>query len=149
MNQEANYVESWPNTTSAWAGWSRFDIPVDRYGGVHSLLICTSRTLGSTTCHQTIQQDKTYSAKYQKADRASTLFTLWIWICRVEPYRSLRLQFSVLLACQEAFFTPSFQLRLSLLCCNQPPLTAFTWKELENTGAIGRQRWTYKRLWNN
>jgi hypothetical protein len=40
------YVESWPNTTSAWAGWSRFDIPVDRYGGVHSLLHCTSITLG-------------------------------------------------------------------------------------------------------
>jgi hypothetical protein len=33
--QEAKYVESWPNTTSAWAGWSRFDIPVNRYGGVH------------------------------------------------------------------------------------------------------------------
>ncbi len=31
--QEAKYVERWPNTTSAWAGWSRFDIPVDRYGG--------------------------------------------------------------------------------------------------------------------
>jgi hypothetical protein len=30
--QEAKYMESWPNTTSAWAGWSRFDIPVDRYG---------------------------------------------------------------------------------------------------------------------
>jgi hypothetical protein len=39
-------LECWPNTTSAWAGWSRFDIPVDRYGGVHSLLRCTSRTLG-------------------------------------------------------------------------------------------------------
>jgi hypothetical protein len=47
--QEAKYVESWPNTTSAWAGWSRFDIPVDRYGEVHSLLICTSSTLGSPT----------------------------------------------------------------------------------------------------
>ncbi len=33
--QEAKHVESWPNTTSAWAGWSRFDIPVDRYAGVH------------------------------------------------------------------------------------------------------------------
>ncbi len=31
---EAKYVERWPNTTSAWAGWSRFDIPVDRYGMV-------------------------------------------------------------------------------------------------------------------
>jgi hypothetical protein len=39
INQEAKYVESWPNTTSARAGWSRFDIPVDRYGRVHSLLI--------------------------------------------------------------------------------------------------------------
>jgi hypothetical protein len=39
--QEAKYVESWPNTTSAWFGWSRFDIPVDRYGRVHSLLLCT------------------------------------------------------------------------------------------------------------
>jgi hypothetical protein len=25
--QEAKYVERWPNTTSAWAGWSRFDLP--------------------------------------------------------------------------------------------------------------------------
>ncbi len=47
--QEAKYVESWPNTTSAWAGWSRFAIPVDRYDGVHSLLICTSSTLVSPT----------------------------------------------------------------------------------------------------
>ncbi len=31
--------------TSAWAGWSRFDIPLNRYGGVHSLLFGTS-TLG-------------------------------------------------------------------------------------------------------
>jgi hypothetical protein len=31
--------------TSAWAGWRRFNIPVDRYGGVHSLLICTSSTV--------------------------------------------------------------------------------------------------------
>jgi hypothetical protein len=29
-SQEAKYVECWPNTTSAWAGWSRFDIPMDR-----------------------------------------------------------------------------------------------------------------------
>jgi hypothetical protein len=50
-SQEAKYVESWPNMTSAWAGWSRFDILVDTYGGVHSLLICTSITLGSPTCH--------------------------------------------------------------------------------------------------
>jgi hypothetical protein len=34
QTQEAKYVESWPNSTSAWAGWSRFDSPVDRYGGV-------------------------------------------------------------------------------------------------------------------
>jgi hypothetical protein len=32
--------------TSALAGWSRFDIPVDRHGAVHSLLICTSSILG-------------------------------------------------------------------------------------------------------
>jgi hypothetical protein len=44
-SQEAKYVERWPNTTSAWDGWSRVDIPVDRYGGVHSLLICTSSPL--------------------------------------------------------------------------------------------------------
>jgi hypothetical protein len=58
--QEAKYVERWSNTTSAWAGWSRFDIPVDRYGGVHSLLLCTSSPLGSSTCHQASQQGKTY-----------------------------------------------------------------------------------------
>ncbi len=51
LTQEAKNVESWPNTTSAWAGWSRFDIPVDRYGGVHSLLLCTRITLGTPTCH--------------------------------------------------------------------------------------------------
>jgi hypothetical protein len=76
--QEAKYVESWRNTASAWAGWSRFDIPVDRYGGVHSLLISTSSTLGSPTCHQSTQQDNAYRAKYQKADRASNLCTLWL-----------------------------------------------------------------------
>jgi hypothetical protein len=75
--QEAKYIERWPNTTSALAGWSRFDIPLDRYGGVHSQLICTSITLGSSTCHQASQQGNTYWAKYQKADRASTLVTLW------------------------------------------------------------------------
>jgi hypothetical protein len=75
--EEAKYLESWPSTTSAWAGWSRFDILVDRYGEVHSLLICTSSLLGSPTCYQASQQDNTYRAKYQKADRASTLCTLW------------------------------------------------------------------------
>jgi hypothetical protein len=50
-DQEAKKVEGWPNMTSAWAGWSRFDIPVGRYGGIHSLLICTSSPLGSPTCH--------------------------------------------------------------------------------------------------
>ncbi len=75
--QEAKYVERWPNTASAWAGWSRFDIPVDRYGRVRSLLICTSITLGSSTCHQASQQGNTYWAKYQKAYRASALVTLW------------------------------------------------------------------------
>jgi hypothetical protein len=59
-SQEAKYVESWPNTSSAWAGWSIFDIPVDRYGGVHSWPICTSSTLGFPTCHQASQQDNTY-----------------------------------------------------------------------------------------
>jgi hypothetical protein len=74
--QEAKYVERWPNTTSAWAGWSRFDIPVDRYAGVHPLLRWPSSPLGSPTCHQASQQEITYSTKYQKADRASTLGTL-------------------------------------------------------------------------
>ncbi len=46
---EVKYVERWPNTTSAWAGWSRFDIPVDRYGGVLSQLFWTSSTLGFPT----------------------------------------------------------------------------------------------------
>jgi hypothetical protein len=76
-SQEAKYVERWPNTTSAWAGWSRFDIPVDNYDGVHSLLICTSSPLVSPTCHQASQQENTYCTKYQKADWASTLVTLW------------------------------------------------------------------------
>ncbi len=49
--QEAKHVEGWPNTTSAWAGWTRFDIPVDRYGGVHSLLVFTSSTLEPPSCH--------------------------------------------------------------------------------------------------
>jgi hypothetical protein len=50
--QEAKYIERWPNTTSACAGWRRFDIPVDMYGGVHSLLQCSSSTLGSPTSKQ-------------------------------------------------------------------------------------------------
>jgi hypothetical protein len=60
LTQEAKYVERWPNTVSAWAVWSRFDIPVDRYGRLRSQLICTSITLGSSTCHQASQQENTY-----------------------------------------------------------------------------------------
>jgi hypothetical protein len=48
--QDAKYLESWPNTTSAWADWRRFNIPVDRSDGVHSQL-CDSNKLGSPTCH--------------------------------------------------------------------------------------------------
>jgi hypothetical protein len=58
--QEAKYVEGWPKTTSAWAGWSRFDIPVERNDGVHSLLICTSSPLGFPVCHRASQLDNTY-----------------------------------------------------------------------------------------
>jgi hypothetical protein len=87
-SQEAKYVERWPNTTSAWAGWIRFDIPVDRYGRVHSLLHCTSRTLGSSTCHEASQQGNTYWAKYQKAYRASTLCTLWPGAARLTDLAS-------------------------------------------------------------
>ncbi len=47
--QEAKYLESWPSTTSAWAGWSRFDIPVDRYDGVHSLLILIEQNIKKRT----------------------------------------------------------------------------------------------------
>jgi hypothetical protein len=43
--QEAKYVESWPNTTSAWADRGRFYIPADKPNRVHSLLICTGCTL--------------------------------------------------------------------------------------------------------
>ncbi len=60
LSKEAKYVESWPNTISAWAGLRRFDIPVDRYYGVQSLLIFTSSTLESPTCHRASQQDNTY-----------------------------------------------------------------------------------------
>jgi hypothetical protein len=52
QSQEAKFIERWPNMTSAWAGWKRFDIQVDRSGGEHSLLLCT------TTCAS--QQDNTY-----------------------------------------------------------------------------------------
>jgi hypothetical protein len=55
--QEAKYIESWPNTTVL----GKFDIPMDRPDGVHALLICTSSTLGSPTCHQASRlQDNTY-----------------------------------------------------------------------------------------
>jgi hypothetical protein len=54
--QEAQYVESWPNTTSAWAGWRGFDTPVDRYDdGEHSLLQYTGV---SFLLHS--QQENTY-----------------------------------------------------------------------------------------
>jgi hypothetical protein len=33
-------VECWPDTTSAWASWGKFDIPVGRCDGVHILLQC-------------------------------------------------------------------------------------------------------------
>jgi hypothetical protein len=38
VDQEAKYEECWPNTISPRALWRGFDTPVDRYGGVHSLL---------------------------------------------------------------------------------------------------------------
>ncbi len=41
------------------------------------MLHCTSITLVSPTCHQASQQVNTYWKKYQKADRAITLVTLW------------------------------------------------------------------------
>jgi hypothetical protein len=49
--KEAKYIEIWPHTTSAWAGWRRFDIPVDKSCEVSvlSFLLYTSSTLGSTT----------------------------------------------------------------------------------------------------
>ncbi len=100
-NQEARYVERWPNTTSTWAGWSRFDIPVDRYGGVHSLLICTSIPLGFPTCHRASQQENTYWTKYQKADRASTLVTMCV-PTRMAPFHSARRMYSIFTTCQQA-----------------------------------------------
>jgi hypothetical protein len=48
--QEVKYTECWPSTTSAWAGRRGFDILVNRYGGLHSLLLCASCTLESPTC---------------------------------------------------------------------------------------------------
>jgi hypothetical protein len=82
FTQEAKYVERWPGTTSARACWSRFDISVERNGGVHSLLICTSSPMGFPTCHGGSQQENTYGTKYQKADRASILVTLWYLLWR-------------------------------------------------------------------
>jgi hypothetical protein len=52
----AKYVEGWPSTTSAWLAGA----DLDRYGGVRSLLIYTSTTLGSPTCHQASQQENMY-----------------------------------------------------------------------------------------
>jgi hypothetical protein len=66
MTQEAKYIVSWPSTTSAWAGWSRFDIPVDRSDGVHSLLHCTSISLGSPTCHTASQQEILFEQNIKK-----------------------------------------------------------------------------------
>ncbi len=45
--QEATYIER----ADPEVGWRRCDIAVDRSGGVHSLLLCTSSTLESPTCH--------------------------------------------------------------------------------------------------
>jgi hypothetical protein len=64
--QEAKYVERWTSTTSDWAGWSGFYIPVDRYGGAHSLLICTSSPLVFPTCHQASQQENTNEQNIKK-----------------------------------------------------------------------------------
>jgi hypothetical protein len=59
-------------------------MPTTGYGGVHSLLICSISPLGFPTCHQASQQENTYCTKYQKADRASTLVTLWL--CLLPQY---------------------------------------------------------------
>jgi hypothetical protein len=42
-------VKSHPWAMQNYPGWSRFYIPEDRYGGVHSLLLRTRITLGSST----------------------------------------------------------------------------------------------------
>jgi hypothetical protein len=73
ITQEAKYVESWPNTNSAWAGWSRFDF---QWIGMVEYTPCYS-ALGSPTRHKASQQKNTYGANYQTVDRASTLCTLW------------------------------------------------------------------------
>ncbi len=69
--QEAKYVESWPNTNSAWASWSRFDILADRYGGVHSMLICTSSTgtLGFLPATRLASREILIEQNFQKRTR--------------------------------------------------------------------------------
>ncbi len=50
-----------PNTTSAWAGLRNLIFQwIGTYGGVHSLLLCTSSTWDSPTCQQARQQEYTY-----------------------------------------------------------------------------------------
>jgi hypothetical protein len=95
-NQEAKYVESWPSTTSAWAGWSRFDILVDRSYGVHSQLICTSITLGSSTVSATglasrkiltEQNIKKWPSLYVLCGTESKLYTcVWCWYVQCTLY---------------------------------------------------------------
>jgi hypothetical protein len=95
VTQEAKYVEQWPNTTSAWAGWSRFDILVDRYGGVHSLLICISSILGSPTCHRASQQENTYSIQQNTKKRTGP--ALWL-LCECDG-RGLKERSKVYMKC--------------------------------------------------
>jgi hypothetical protein len=61
--QEAKYIECWPNTTSAWAGWRRFNIPVDvvEYNACYSAL---------------------FSPTYQQARQLKILIEQNIKICR-------------------------------------------------------------------
>ncbi len=45
-------AKSWPNMTSAWAGWRRFDIPVDRSNRLHTFLASLHQQYtGSPTSH--------------------------------------------------------------------------------------------------
>jgi hypothetical protein len=89
LSKEAKYVESWPSMTSAWAGWSRFDIPVDRYGGVHSLLLCTNVHWGFLPATRLASRIILIEPNIKKAYRASTLRTLWDY--RLQSFRKYSL----------------------------------------------------------
>ncbi len=85
------YIERWPDTASAWAGWSRFDIQLDRFGGVHSQLICTALHWG--LLHATRLASREILVEQNIKKRTGPALCV---LCGADTYCTYRLEYTLL-----------------------------------------------------